>query len=157
MASPTLQGYSPPVFCGLFPRDELGAPAFGSLYLGAGLPVAYFWHTEAPRKVSRHSESGGRDWPAPPPKAIAHPFLWPFSAGRTWRLGLRAVIFVRGFAHGLCLAHGGHSQSLGAFRVRRTRLASPTFQGYRPPVFVAFFRWMNLAPRPSDGYFWAWL
>ena len=98
---------------------------------------------------------GGRSWPAPPPKAIAHPFLWPFSAERTWCPGLRAVIFGRGFVRGLCLAHGGPSQSLAAFRVRRTKLASPTPQGYSPPVFVAFVRWTNLAPRPSGGYFWA--
>ena len=122
--------------------------------MGAALPAAYFWHTETPHKVSHHSESGGRSWPAPPPKAIAHPFLWPFSAGRTWRSGLWAVIFGRGIARGLCLAHRGPSESLDAFRVRRTMLASPTPQGYCPPVFVAFFRWTNLAPRHSGGYFW---
>ena len=55
-------------FCGLFPLDELGAPAFGQLFLGAALSAAYFWHTEAARKVSRHSESGGRSWPAHPPR-----------------------------------------------------------------------------------------
>ena len=123
--------------------------------MGAGLPAAYFWYTEAPRKISRNSESGGRSWPAPPPKTIAHPFLWPFSVGRTWRPGLRAVIFGRGCARGLFLSHGGASQSLAPFRVRRKKLASPTPQGYSPPVFVASFRWTNLAPRPSGGYFWA--
>ena len=123
--------------------------------MGSAGPAAYFWHTEAPCKVSRHSEDGGRCWPAPLPKAIAHPFLWPFSAGRTWQPGLRSVIFVRGFSRGLFLAHEGPSQSLTAFRVRRTKLASPTPQGYSPPVFVASFRWTNLAPRPSGGYFWA--
>ena len=123
--------------------------------MGAALPAAYFWHMEAPRKLSRHSESGGRSGPGPPPKAIAHPFLWPFSAGRTWRPGLRAVIFGCGFVRGLYLAHGGSSQSLAAFRVRRTKSASSTPQGYSPPVFVVFFRWTNLAPRPSGGYFWA--
>ena len=123
--------------------------------MGCLVSISYVWHTEAPRKVSRHSESGGRSWPAPPPKAIAHPFLWPFCAGRTWRPGLRAVIFGRGFSRGLFLAHGGPSQSLAAFRVRRTELARPTPQGYSPPVFMAFFRWTNLAPRPSVGYFWA--
>ena len=96
-------------FWGLFPLDELAAPAFGWLFFGVALPAAYFWHTEAPRKVSRHSESGGRSWPAPPPKAIAHPFLWPFSAGRTCRPGLRAVIFGCGCARSLFLAHGGTS------------------------------------------------
>ena len=119
------------------------------------MPAAYFLHTEAPRQVSRHSESGGRTWPAPPPKAIAHPFLWPLCAGRTWRPGLWAVIFGRGNARSLFLAHGGPSLCLAAFRVRRTDLASPTPQGYSPPVFVPFLRWTNLAPRPSAGYFWA--
>ena len=123
--------------------------------MGAALPAAYFWHTEAPRKVSRHSEYGGRRGPAPRPKAIAHPFLWHFCAGRTWRPSLWAVIFWRGFARGLCLAHGGPSQSLAVFRVWRTKLASPTPQGYLPHVFVAFLRWMNLVNRPSGGYFWA--
>ena len=125
--------------------------------MGAALAAAYVWRTEAPRKVSRLSESGGRSRPAPNPKVIAHPFLWPFSAGRTLRPGLRAVIFGRGYAHGLFLAHGGPLQSLAAFRVRRTKLASPTRQGYSPPVFVAFFRRTSLAPRPSGGYFRALL
>ena len=119
----------------------------------AALPVAYFWHTEVPRKVSPHSESGERTWPAPPPKAIARPVLWRF--GRTWCPGLRALIFGSGCTRGLFLAHGGRSQSLAAFRVRRTKLASPTPQGYSPPVFVGFFRWTNLAPWPSGGYFLA--
>ena len=39
----------PTRFCGLFPLDELGAPALGRLFLGAAVPAAYFWHTEAPR------------------------------------------------------------------------------------------------------------
>ena len=128
--------------------------AFGWVFLCAAVPVAYFWHTESPSKGSRHSESGRRSWPAPAPKAIAHPFLCPFSAGRTWRPGLRAVIFGRGFGRGLFLTHGGPSQILAAFRVQRRKLASPTLQGYSPPVFVAFFRWTNLAPRPSGSYFW---
>ena len=123
--------------------------------MGAALPMAYCWHTEAPRKVSRHSESGGRSWPAPPPKAIAHPFWWIFSAGRTWRPGLGVVIFGRGSARGLFLAHGGTLQILAPFRVRRTKLASRTLEGYNPPVCVAFFRWTNLSPRPSGSYFWA--
>ena len=125
--------------------------------MGPAVPAAYFWYTEAPRKVSRHSESGGRSWPAPPTKAIAHPFLWLFSAGRTWCPGLRAVIFGRGCARGLYFAHGGAAQCLAPIRVRRTKLASPTPQGYSPPVFVAFFRRTNLAHSPSGGYFWAWL
>ena len=32
----------PTRFCGLFPLDELGAPAFGRLFLSATLPAAYF-------------------------------------------------------------------------------------------------------------------
>ena len=121
----------------------------------AALSAAFFWHTEAPLKVSRHSESGGRSSPAPPPKAIAHSYLWPFSVGRTWRPGLRTVIFRGGCARGLFLSHGGISQSLALFRVRRTKSAGHTPQGYSPPVFVACFRWTNLAPQPSGGYFWA--
>ena len=126
--------------------------------MGAAVPAAYFWTTEAPRKVSRHSVSGGRSWPAPPPKAIAHPFLWPFSAGRTWRPGLRVVIFRCGFARGLFFAHGGPSQSLAAFRVRRTKLASPTPQGAHP--FLWPFSagrtwgpglWARLCPQPIFG------
>ena len=123
--------------------------------MGAAVLAAYFWHTEAPSKVSHHSESGGRTWPAPPPKAIAHPFFRPFSTGGFWLPDLRVLIFWRCCTRGLFLAQGGPSQSLTPFRVRRTNLASPTPQGYSPPVFVAFFRWMNLANRPSGGYFWA--
>ena len=123
--------------------------------MGAALAAAYVWRTEAPRKVSRLSESSGRSRPAPNPKVIAHPFLWPFSAGRTWRPGLRAVLYERSCVRGLFLVHRGASQSLEPFRVLPTKLASPTPQGYSPPVFVAFFRWTNLAPRPSGGYFWA--
>ena len=106
------------------------------------MPAAYFWYTEAPRKVSRHSESGGRSWPAPPPKAIAHPFLWPFCAGRTCHPGLRAVIFRRGFARGLFLAQKGTSQSLTAFRVRRTKWAGPT-----PKAIAHPFLWPLSAGR----------
>ena len=122
--------------------------------MGTAVPAAYFWHTEAPCKFSRHSECGGRSWPAAPPKAITHPFVWPFSAGRTCLPCLRAVIFGLGCARGLFLAHAGASQSLAPFRVRRTKLASSTAEGYSPYVFVVFFRWTNLAPRASGGYFW---
>ena len=124
--------------------------------MGAALPAAYFWHTEDPPIVSRHSEYGGQSWPAPPPKAIAHPFLWRFSAGQTWRPGLRAVIFGRGFVRGLFLAHGGPSQSLAAFRVQRRNLTSPTPQGYSPPGFWALLRRTNLGTGTSGAYFWAW-
>ena len=144
------QGYSPPIVLAFF-RWGLLAPRLSC----AAVPVAYFWHTEAARKIWGHSESGGRTSPTPPTKAIAHPFFGHFSAGGFWHHNLRAIIFGRGFARGQFLAHGGPSQSLVAFRVRRTKLASPTPQGYSPPVFMAFFRWTNLAPRPSGGYFWA--
>ena len=63
----------------IFPLGGVVVPTLGRSFLGTAVPVAYFWYTEAPRNVSHHSESGGRSWPAPHPKAIAHPFLWPFS------------------------------------------------------------------------------
>ena len=71
----------PTRFLGIFAADELGDGTFGCLFLGAAVPTAYFWHTEAPRKVWPHSESGGRTWPAPPPKAIAHSFFGHFYGG----------------------------------------------------------------------------
>ena len=123
--------------------------------MGAAVPVAYFWHTRAARKVWGHSESCARTSPTPPTKAIAHSFFGHFSAWGSWHPDLRGLIFGRGCARGLFLAHGGGSQSLVPFRVRRTKLASPTPQGYSAPVFVGFFRWTNLAPRPLGGYFWA--
>ena len=125
--------------------------------MGTAVPVASFWYTEAPHKVSPHSESGGRTWPAPPPKAIAHPFFGHFWGGRTWGRDLRALIFGRGSAHGLFLAYGGPSQSLAPSQVLRTNLAIPNPQGYSPPVFWAFFRWGVLAPRPSRADFWVQL
>ena len=140
---------------GIFAADELGDGTFGCLFLGAAVPAAYFWHTEAPRKVGPHSESVRRTWPARPPKAIAHPFFGHFCGGRTWGRDLRALIFGRGRARGLFLAHGGPSQSLDPFRVRRTNLASPSPQGYSPPVFWAFLRRTNLGTGPSGAYFWA--
>ena len=122
--------------------------------MGAAVPVAYFWHTEAPRNLSPHSESGGRTWPAPPPKATADPFFCHFSGGRTWGPDLRAVIFGRGCARGLFLAHGRPSQCLAPFRFRRKNMASPTPQGYSPPLFLAIFWRTNLGTRPSGGHFW---
>ena len=179
------------------------------------MPAAYFWHPEAPRTVSPHSESGGRTSPAPPTKAIAHPFFGHFSAGGFWHHDLRAIIFGRGFARGLFLvprgtsqslvpfrvrrtnfaraphqgysppvfghfsaggswhpdlrglifgrgcarglflAHGGRPPSLGPFRVPRTNFAHAPHQGYSPPVFWPFFRWGVLGPRPSGADFWA--
>ena len=122
--------------------------------MGAAVPVAYFWHTEAARQVWCHSESRGRTSPTPPTKAIAHPFFGHFSAGGFWHHDLRALIFGRGFARGLFLAPRGPSQSLAPFRVRRTNLASPSPQGYSPPVFWAFLRRTNLGTGPSGAYFW---
>ena len=113
-----------------------------------------FLYTKAPRKVWPHSESGGRTWPAPPPKAIAHPFFGHFCGGRTWGRDLRALSFGCGSAHALFFAHGGPSQSLAPFRVRRTNLGSPSPQGYSPPIFWAFLRWTNLGTGPSGAYFW---
>ena len=121
--------------------------------MGAASPAAYFWLTEAPRKVSRHSESGGRSGPAPPPKAIAHPFFGHFCGGRTWARDLRALIFGRSCARCLFLAHGGSSQSLVPFRVRWTNLASPSPQGYSPPAFWAFLQRKNLGTGRSGAYF----
>ena len=154
MASPTPQGYSPPVFVAFFRWTNL-APLPSAVIFGRGSARGLFLAHGGRSQNLAHSESGGRSRPAPHPKAISHPFLWPFSAARTWRTGLRAVIFGRGCAHGLFLAHRGISQSLAPFRARRTKLAISTPQGYSPPFFVAFFRWMDLAPRPSGCYFWA--
>ena len=148
------QGYSPRVSWPFF-RWGVGAPTFGRSFLGAAVPVAYFWHTKVARKVWRHSESGGRTWPARPPNAIAHPFLSPFSAGRTWRPGLRAVSFGRGCTRGLFLAHGGRPPRLVPFRVPRANFAHAPHQGYSPPGFWPFFRWGVLGPRPSGADFWA--
>ena len=111
------------------------------MFLGAAVPAAYFWQTEAARKVSSHSESGGRSWPQPPTKAIAHPSFWAFSAGGLWDGGLRALVFGRGFAQDIPRAHGGHSQSLAPFRVRRTKWAPAPHQGYSLPLVLGIFRW----------------
>ena len=102
-------------FFGHFAADELGDGTVGRLFLGTAVPVAFFWDTEAPRKVLPHSESSGRTWPAPPPKAIAHPFFGHFCGGPTWGRDLRVLIFGCGSARGLFLAHGGPSQSLAPF------------------------------------------
>ena len=123
--------------------------------MGAAVPVAYFWHTEAARQVWCHSESRGRTSPTPPTKAIAHPFCGHFSAGGSWDPDLRGLIFGRGCARGLFLAHGGRPPSLVPFRVPRTNFAHAPHQGYSPPVFWPFFRWGVLGPRPSGADFWA--
>ena len=123
--------------------------------MGAAVPVAYFWHTEAARQVWCHSESRGRTSPTPPTKAIAHPFFGHFSAGGSWDPDLRGLIFGRGCARGLFLAHRGRPPSMVPFRVPRTNFAHAPHQGYSPPVLWPFFRWGVLAPRPSGAYIWA--
>ena len=140
---------------GIFAADELGDRTFGHLFFGAAESAAYFWHREAPRKVWPHSESGGRTWPAPPPRAIAHPFFGHFCGGRTWGPDFRELIFGRGCARSLCLANIGPSQSLAPFRVWRTNWASPSPQGYSPPIFWAFLQRTNLGTGSSGAYFWA--
>ena len=149
---PHPKGYSPPVFVAFFRWTNLAPRLSGGFFWARLCPRPIFSTRRrlvAPFRV-RRTKLG-----IPTPKTITHPFLWPFSAGRTWRPGLRGVIFGQGCARGLLLAHGGASQSLAPFRDRRTKLASPTPKGYSPPVLVAFFRRTNLAPRPSGGYFWA--
>ena len=134
----------------IFLQCGFGAPTFGCLSLDVAVPAAYVWHTEAPRNVSPHSESGGRTLPAPPPKPIAHPFFVYFSTE-----GFAAPTFGHGCARGLFLSHGRPSQSLTPFRVWRMNFACPTPQGYSPTVFSAFFRRVAMAPQPSSAYFWA--
>ena len=46
--------------------------------MGATITATPRGHIKAPRKASPHSESGGRTSPAPPTKAIAHPFWGPW-------------------------------------------------------------------------------
>ena len=111
------------------------------MFLGAAVPGTSRGYTEAARKVSGHSESGGRSWPQPPTKAIAHPSFWAFSTGGLWDGGLRVLVFVRSCAWNIPRAHGGRSESLGPFRVRRTKLAPTPHQGYSPPLVLGIFRW----------------
>ena len=142
MASPSPQGYSPAVFWAFLRRTNLGT-GLSALIVGRGSARGIFLAHRGP------SQS-----PAPPPKAIAHTFFGHFCGGRTWGRGLRALIFGRGSARGLVLAHGVPLESLAPFRVRRTNLASPSPQGYHPPVFWAFLRRTNLGMGPSGSYFW---
>ena len=123
--------------------------------MGAAVAVAYFWHPEAARQVWCHSKSRGRTSPMPPTKAIAHTFFGHFSAGGCWHPDLRGLIFGRGCACGLFLAHGGRPPSQGPFRVPRTKFAHAPHQGYSPPVFWPFFHWGVLGPRPSGADFCA--
>ena len=155
MASPSPQGYSRPVFWVFLRRTNLGTGTSGAYFWARQCPRPIFGTRRPPCKVWPHSESGRRAWPAPPPKAIAHPFFQHFCGGRTWGRDLRALIFGHGTARGVFLVHGGPSQSLAPFRVRRTNLASPSPQGYGHPVFWAFLRRTNLGTGPSGAYFWA--
>ena len=54
-------------------------------------------------------------------------------------------------------AHRGRSQSLGPFRVRRTKLAPTRHQGYSPPLVLRIFRWGLVGRGPSGARFWALL
>ena len=125
--------------------------------MGAAVSAAYFWHTEAARKVAPHSESGGRSWPQPPTKAIAHPSFWALSAGRLRDGGLRAVFFGFGFIQDIPWAHGGRSQCFAPFRVRRTKLAPAPHQGYSPPLVLGIFRWRVVGRSTSGAHFLPWL
>ena len=112
--------------------------------MGAAVPGASRGQTEAARNVWPHSESGGPTTRHCPTNAIAHPPFWPFSAGRFWDEDIRALFFGRGGARGIPRAHGGRSQSLVPFPVRRTNFAPPPHQRYSPPPVLAFFRWAVL-------------
>ena len=137
MASPSPKAIAHPFF-GHFCGGRTWGRDLRRFFLGAAVPAAYVSHTEAPRKVWPHSESGGRTWPAPPPKAIAHPFFGHFYGGRTRGQDLWALILGYGSTRVLFLAHGGPSQSLAPFRVRRTNLASPSPKAIAHPFFGHF-------------------
>ena len=124
-----------------------------ALILGVAVPGASHGHTEAAHKISPHSVTGGPTSPHPPTKAIAHPSFGPFSAGRFWDRGLRALVFGRGCARGIPRAHGGCLQSLAPFRVRQTNFAPP-HQGYSPPPVLALSRWAVWGWGPSGARFW---
>ena len=151
MAPAPHQGYSPLLILGIFP---LGLWDGGSFF-GAAVPVGYFLYTEAARKFLPHTESGGRSWPQPPTKAIAHPSFWAFSAGGLWDGGLRALVFGRSYGWDIPRANGGRSQCLGPFRVPRTMLAPAPHQGYSPPLVLGIFRWGVVGRGPSGARFWA--
>ena len=140
---------------GPFSAGGFRTGAFGRSFLRVAVPGASRGQTEATRNVWPHSESGGPTSPCPPTKAIAHPPFWPFSAGRFCDRGLRAVVFGRGCARGIPRAHGGRSQSLAPFRVRRTNFAPPPHQGYSTPPVLALFRWAVLGRGSWGAHFWA--
>ena len=123
--------------------------------MGAAVPRASRGHTEAARKVWAHSESGRPTSPHPPTKAIAYPPFWPFSAGRFWDGVVGALVFGRDCARGIPRAHGGRSQSLAPFRVRRTNFAPPPHLGYSTPPVLALFRSAVLGRGIWGARFWA--
>ena len=124
------------------------------LVFGCGRARGLFWAHGGPIKVSPDSESGGRSWPQPPTKAIAHPSFWAFSAGGLSDGGLPAVVFGRGHARSLLLAHGGRSQTLPPFRVQRTKFAPAPHLGYSPPLVLGIFGWGVVGRGPSGTRFW---
>ena len=127
---------------------------FGRSFWTAAVPWTSRGHTEAARKISAHSESGGRTWPLSPTKAIAHTSIWAFSTGGLCDGRLRGLHFGRGRARGIVLTHGGHAQSLAPFRVRRTKLAPTPHQGYSPPLDLGIFPRGVVRWGPSGAYFW---
>ena len=155
MASPTPQGYSPPVFVAFSHWTNLAPRRSGS----------YFWAQLCPRPIfgTRRHLAKSRPIPSPAdevgqphlPRLYPTGFCGLFPLDELGAPAFGRLFFGRGCARRLFLANGGASQSLVPFRFRRTKSAGPTPQGCRPPVFVAFFRWMNLAPGPSGGYFGA--
>ena len=88
--------------------------------------------------------------PAPPTKAIAHPFFRPFSAGDFWRPDVRARPRPR-------LPAGTRRPLAKCCPIPSPadEHREPPHQGYSPPIFLAFFRRGLLEPRPSGAYFWA--
>ena len=71
-----------------------------------------------------------------------------------WDGGLRGLVFGRGHARSLFLAHGGRTQSLTPFRVRWTKLAPAPHQGYRPPLVLGIFCWGIVGRCTSGARFW---
>ena len=155
MASPSPQGYSPPIFWAFLRRTNLGTGPLG----------AYFWARQCPRPIFGTRRPLAKSGPLPspadelgqplPPRLQPTRFLGIFAADENWGRDRRVLIFGRGSARGEFLAHGGPSQSLAPFLVRRTNLASPSPQGNSRPIFWAFLRRTNLGTGPSGTYFWA--
>ena len=113
-APPPHLGYSAPPFrpfsAGRFRDGVVGALVFGR-GCARGIPRAHGGRSQslAPFRVRR------TNFAPPPTKAIAHPPFWPFSAGRFWDGGLRALAFGRSCGRGIPRVHAGRSQSLAPF------------------------------------------